>query len=91
VDWSDELEDQRQGVRRLEQGWRWAQDVHESEIAIELSAFIERHGTANVRLGAGIHEDHAVYVNDFDDLLNELKEDLLNVEMGHTMPPREDD
>lgn len=86
MDWpEDGLDDQRHGARRLNEGWRWAQDVMESEIAVELGAFIERHGQANVLLGPGIHEDHAVYLRDMDDLLNELKEDILNFEMGHTL------
>jgi hypothetical protein len=84
MDWSEEgLHDQRRGARRLAEGWRWAQDILENEIAVELSAFIERHGQTNVLLGPGISEDHAVYVRDLDDLLNELKEDILNFEMGH--------
>lgn len=89
MDWTEGLGDSRQGARRLEGGWRWAQDILESEITVELGAFIDRYGPDNVRLGPGINEDHGVYLNDLTDLLNELKEDILNFEMGH--PIGEDD
>lgn len=91
TDWSEGLGDQRQGARRLEEGWRWAQDVLETEIIMELNAFIRHYGVDKVLLGPGINEDHGVYVRDMDDLLNELREDLLNFEMGHPIDNRKED
>lgn len=83
MDWSNGFGDQRQGARRLDEGWRWAQDLSDAELAMELGGFVERYGPDNVNVGPGLANGHGVYVRDFDDILNELKEDLLNWDMGH--------